>query len=267
MEIVGYFSAVLIGITLGLLGGGGSILAVPIFVYLFGLDKMLATAYSLFVVGVSSIAGAFSYFERGLISYKTVVFFGIPATISVFLNRYLLLPLLPEELFSIGDLVVKKGMAIMLLFAVLMILAARIMIKGRDSNSFEKERGIESTLEYFTVILKGIMIGFVTSLVGAGGGFLIIPAVISMFHLSIKKAIGTSLCIIMLNSLIGFSGDVSNLDIEWLFLMKFTGLSVVGIFIGSYLSKLIPGAKLKPAFGYFVLIMGFFIILKETILK
>jgi uncharacterized membrane protein YfcA len=267
LEIIGYFGAIMIGVALGLLGGGGSILAVPIFAYLFGIDKMVATAYSLFVVGVSSIAGAFSYFERDLISYRTVLFFGVPATLSVFLNRYFVIPLIPENLLVIDGFVLTKGASVMLLFSLLMILSARIMIKGREVVIHDDEKRITSPFRYFSIIVQGLFIGFITSLVGAGGGFLIIPSIIALFHLPVKKAIGTSLCIVMMNSLIGFSGDIGNIQIEWIFLIKFSGLSLSGIFLGSFLSKRIPGSKLKPMFGWFVLIMGVWIIIKETIIK
>lgn len=264
MEIIGWILAVFVGLALGLMGGGGSILCVPIFVYLFGYDTDLATSYSLFVVGVSSIAGTFKYLEEKLVSFQALLSFGLPALVAVYLNRLWLIPQIPDELFQLGDYWVTKDMLVMLLFAGLMLPAARLMIKGRD---LEEEAELKSkNLNYPLVILIGLIIGFFTSLIGAGGGFLIIPAMVILFKMPVKRAIGTSLSIIMINSLIGFSGDVqAELNIEWVFLLKFTGLAVAGIFAGIYLSRHISGQKLKPLFGWFVLAMGVFIILKELV--
>ena len=247
------------------MGGGGSILSVPILVYVFGVRPELATSYSLFVVGVSSIAGTFKYLEEKLVSIKALLLFGIPALISVYFNRTYLLPRIPSDLVEIGDFMLTKDMLIMLVFSVLMILAARIMIKERDN-----DEGQEVNLDFIRtlwIVLLASCIGLVTSFIGAGGGFLIIPALIKVFRFPVKTAIGTSLSVVMINSLTGFAGDISaNVPIDWIFLMKFTGLSVIGIFIGIYLSHSISGAKLKPAFGWFVLSMGTFIIIKELVI-
>lgn len=261
--LIGFIGAMLIGLTMGLLGGGGSILAVPIFVYLFGLDEITATAYSLFVVGVSSIAGTYSYFERKLIDFKTVLFFGLPATISVFANRYYLLPNIPEVLYD-GGPIITKGIIIMILFGILMLASSLSMLlkKSYQTKSSHNDKGHN----FLKVIFTGIGVGFVTSMVGAGGGFLIVPAIVSLMKLPIKQAIGTSLSIIMMNSLIGFTGDVNHIAIDWLFIIKFSGLSIVGIFIGSYFSRKISGKKLKKTFGWFVLLMGTWILIKETLL-
>lgn len=264
-SLIGYLGALIIGLTMGLLGGGGSILAVPIFVYLFGFNEILATAYSLFVVGVSSIAGTYSYFERNLIDFRTVGLFGIPATLSVFFNRYFLLPRIPEVLIDGDSFLLTKGMAVMILFSILMLSSSiSMLLKKKGSNpNFTQD----SSTPIFKIVLLGIGIGFITSLVGAGGGFLIVPAIVGLLQLPIKKAIGTSLSIIMMNSLIGFSGDIGNLPIDWLFLVKFSGLSILGIFLGSYFSRKISGARLKPAFGVFVLVMGTWILIKELFLN
>ena len=265
MEILGWVLAIFVGLALGLMGGGGSILCVPIFVYLFGFDTDLATSYSLFVVGVSSIAGTFKYFEEKLISFRAFISFGMPALLAVYLNRLLLIPKIETNLFQVGDFWVTKDMLVMLLFAGLMLPAAYIMIKGRDLEEDAEKKA--KNLNYPLVVVAGFIIGFFTSLIGAGGGFLIIPAMVLLFKMPVKRAIGTSLSIIMVNSLIGFSGDVqADLQIDWIFLLKFTGLAVGGIFAGIYLSRHISGQKLKPLFGWFVLIMGIGIIVKELVL-
>ncbi len=262
LEIIGYISAIAVGLSLGLLGGGGSILCVPILYYLFSIPSEKATAYSLFVVGVSSIAGTFKYLEEKLVNIQALLVFGIPASISVWLNRYYIIHEIPDPILSIGSFEIGKDIFIMLLFAVMMIGAARIMIKGRDIEETEAS----TSINYPVVVITAFIVGFLTSLVGAGGGFVIIPVMVKLFKMPIKRAIGTSLALIMANSLIGFSGDISSgIDIDWLFLMKFSGLAVVGIFLGIYLSHSIPGKKLKPIFGWFVLTMGLIILIERII--
>ena len=260
--IVGYISAILIGISLGLIGGGGSILTVPVLVYLIGTDPVTATAYSLFVVGASSFIGSINYFKKGLVNLKTASIFGLPAILSVYTTRKFLVPKIPEKLFQIGDFVFTKDIGVMVLFAILMIAASISMIRGRKESNNEEG---EQQFNYSLILIEGVLVGLLTGLVGAGGGFLIIPALVILSKLPMKQAIGTSLIIIAAKSLIGFLGDVSNREIDWSFLLLFTSISIVGIFIGSALSNKISGAKLKPAFGWFVLIMGVFILGKSLI--
>lgn len=260
LEILGYAAASLIGISLGLIGGGGSILTVPVLVYLIGLDAVSSTAYSLFIVGLSSLIGSFNYMKKQLVSFKTAVIFGIPSLTAVFLTRKYLVPALPDEFFTVGDFVFTKSIAIMVLFAILMIAASVSMIRGRKEQGDVPE---EQTFNYPLILVEGAVVGLLTGLVGAGGGFLIIPALVVLSKLPMKMAVGTSLLIIAVKSLVGFTGDVSNMEVDWVFLSIFSGISVVGIFIGGYLSNFITGAKLKPAFGWFVLVMGVYILGKE----
>lgn len=263
LEILGYISAILIGISLGLIGGGGSILTVPVLVYLLGMGPVSATAYSLFIVGFSSLIGTVKYTKQKLVSYRTAIVFGLPSLLAVFLTRKYLVPAIPEELFQIGSFMLTKDIALMVLFAVLMIAASFSMIKGRKEKETSDE---ERQFNYPLIILEGFVVGTLTGLVGAGGGFLIIPALVVLSKLPMKMAVGTSLLIIAVKSLTGFIGDVSNMEIDWVFLSILSSISVIGIFIGSYLSKFITGAKLKPAFGWFVLVMGIYIISKELFL-
>jgi uncharacterized membrane protein YfcA len=260
MEIIGYIASVLIGISLGLIGGGGSILTVPVLVYLFNVDAVLATYYSLFVVGGTSIVGSLSYFKKGLLSLKTAVFFGVPSVICVYLSRTFILPSIPHSIFTIGSFVLTKSFLLMILFAVLMIFASISMIKKSSINTQPS-----TTYNYPMVLGKGAFVGFITGLIGAGGGFLIIPALVNFLKLPMKKAIGTSLFIISINSIIGFSFSISKTDINWQLLLTITLIAIIGIIIGSFISTKIDGKKLKPAFGWFVLIMGIYIILKEII--
>ena len=269
MTYLGYFSSILIGVALGLIGGGGSILTVPVLVYLFSVDAVAATAYSLFIVGMTSAVGSVSYFRNGLVNVKTAVVFGIPSIISVFLTRAYVVPAIPKHVFSIGHFGVSKSLLMLLLFAVLMIGAAYSMIK-KDKMTDEmtaKKTASPQVFNYPMIILEGTIVGLLTGLVGAGGGFLIIPALVLLSKLPMKEAIGTSLVIIAAKSLIGFFGESSDTVIDWRLIETVTALAVVGIFIGTYLSKKIDGAKLKPAFGWFVLVMGIYIIIKETLLK
>ncbi|MFZ1750590.1 MAG: sulfite exporter TauE/SafE family protein [Saprospiraceae bacterium] len=265
MEIAGYLSSILIGVALGLIGGGGSILTVPVLVYLFGIDAVLATGYSLFIVGLTSAVGSVSYFKKGLVNIKTAIVFGIPAIIAVFVTRAYIVPAIAQEVFPIGNFMVTKSILMMLLFAILMIAASYSMIK-KDKIIVEEEEG-EQKFNYPLILIEGTVVGILTGLVGAGGGFLIIPALVVLSKLPMKEAVGTSLVIIAAKSLIGFFGEGGETNIDWMFLFKISGFAIVGIFIGAALSKKIDGAKLKPAFGWFVLVMGIYIIIKETILK
>ena len=331
MDTAGYIAAIIVGFTLGLIGGGGSILTVPVLVYMFSIEPVLATAYSLFVVGISSSVGALNYMKKGLLNYKTAVVFAVPSFIAVFLTRKFLVPAIPEQLFSIGrldittdvlfilililtklgvslfslnktfrgskkhikafllvtpaaimvfivrqfiipgipdnlimigDFTLTKGSGIMLLFSLVMFLAAFSMIKGRRDPVDEEETG-KLKFNYPLIVAEGAIVGTVTGLVGAGGGFLIIPALVLLAGLPMKTAIGTSLLIISVKSLLGFLGDLGNQEIHWVFLLAFTGLSVIGIFAGTYTSKFIDGSKLKKLFGWFVLLMSVYIIINE----
>jgi uncharacterized membrane protein YfcA len=274
MEILGYIGAVVMGLSLGLIGGGGSILTVPILVYLFQVDAVLATAYSLFIVGLTSLVGSFSHIKLGNVHWRTAIVFGIPSIISVFLTRSYLVPRIPDPIMTFGQdpsggatLVITKSVGLLLLFAVIMVMAAYSMIKpskksGTDTLSNTED--VQPQFNYPLILAEGAIVGLVTGLVGAGGGFLIIPALVLLAKLPMKQAVGTSLMIIAAKSLIGFVGDMrGNEVIDWSFLGVFSSIAVVGILFGSWLSKRIPGEKLKPTFGWFVLVMGTYIIIKE----
>lgn len=263
MEILGYVLATIVGISLGLIGSGGSILTVPILVYVLAVNPVLATAYSLFIVGSTALVGGVQSAIQKKVDFKTVLIFGIPSIIAVYITRLWLVPLIPQELFSLGSLQVTKPIALMLLFAVVMILASISMIKsGKKKEAIDENA--PRKYNYPMILLEGAVVGLLTGLVGAGGGFLIIPALVLLARMPMKLAVGTSLFIIAAKSLIGFIGDLQGSEvIDWQLLLSFTGFAVAGIFIGIWLSKKIPGEKLKKAFGWFVLVMGIYIIIKE----
>lgn len=263
MELIGYAAAIVMGLSLGMIGGGGSILTVPILVYLFGVDPVLSTAYSLFVVGLTSLIGSFSHFRNGNVHLKTALIFGLPSILSVYSVRKFVVPIIPDPFFFLGSLVVTKALFIMMLFAILMLLASITMIRKPKK---EKDLSNEIKYNYPLIFVEGLFVGGITGLVGAGGGFLIIPALVLLAGLPMKQAIGTSLLIIALKSLIGFTGDLgSGMTIDYRFLLIFSAFAMVGIVGGSYLTKFIPNEKLKPAFGWFVLTMGLYILGKELV--
>ena len=266
MEIAGYIASLLIGISLGLIGGGGSILTVPVMVYLFAVPTLQAISYSLFVVGITSLVGAINNYRKGQVSIKTAIIFGSTSILTVFITRKFIVPAIPQNLFKIGDFTVTLSLATMLLFAFLMLLASIAMIRGRKKRlAGEARKEVKAQLP--KLLGYGIGIGFITGLLGAGGGFILIPALVLLVGLPMKKAVGTSLLIIALNSLIGFLGDIGNVSMDWKLILVVASIAIVGIIIGGSLSKKIDGDKLKKGFGWFVLVMGIYIIIKETLLK
>ncbi|MCO6173668.1 sulfite exporter TauE/SafE family protein [Flavobacterium sp. NRK F10] len=259
MELLGYLGALLIGLVLGLTGGGGSMLTVPVLTYLLHINPVTATAYSLFIVGTTSVVGAIHNYQKKLVDVKNGIIFAIPSFIGVYLTRKFLVPLLPDVIFQNEWMTLSKGSFLMLLFAVIMLFASYSMLKAKETSEQPKE------VSLFTLLIQTFFIGVLIGFVGAGGGFLIIPTLVLFAHLSMKKAIGTSLFVISMNSLIGFLGDVQNLEINWKFLLSFTLVSIAGIFIGTYLNKFINEKQLKKGFAYFVLAMAVFILFKEML--
>lgn len=257
MDIIGYVGALFIGLVLGLTGGGGSILTVPILVYLMSISPVTATAYSLFIVGTTSTFGAIQNYQKNLVDIKNGFIFAIPSFIAVYLTRKFIIPRIPEIIIE-SPVLVTKNTFLMLFFGVIMIFGALSVLKKKSQNTNIKEKR--------NIVLIGIQtftIGIIIGLIGAGGGFLIIPSLILFTKLPMKKAVGTSLFIIAINSLVGFIGDVNNLEINWLFLLTFSAISLVGIYIGMYLTKYTNEIQLKKIFAYFVLLMAAFILLKE----
>lgn len=260
MVILGYFAALLIGLSLGLIGGGGSILTVPVLVYLFHIDPVLATAYSLFIVGFTSLVGSVPKYRMGEVNLKMALLFGFPSIIAVYLTRAFLVPLIPEIVYTWNGFQLTKSLLMLLLFAVLMILAAITMIrKQKSAPEFQSNKD----MNYILIITEGFVVGTITGLVGAGGGFIIIPALVILSKLPMKQAVGTSLVIIAAKSLIGFTGDLGHRAMDWNLLGSVTALALIGIIIGNLWSKRFSADQLKRGFGWFVLVMGLFMIGKE----
>lgn len=261
MEYIGYFTSIIIGLSLGLIGSGGSILTIPILVYLFKVAPELATTYSLFIVGTTALYGGYSHYKLGNLKLKTALYFAIPSVISILIIREVIFPQIASTLFTVASYAVSKDLLIMIVFAILMISASISMIKKSETEI------TNHTINYTQLAIIGFLVGIVTGFLGAGGGFLIIPALLFFANLPMKQAVGTSLLIIFINSTIGFAGDLYlNTPIDYQFLLLISAIAFSGMFIGILLSKKIDGNKLKPIFGWFVLVMGIYIIVKEVLL-
>ena len=295
--IWGVALALAVGAIMGLSGAGGSILTVPILVYVVGVDAVTATAYSLFVVGVTSTVGAASYWRRGQVNVRAAVAFSIPSLVVVFFTRSVLVPAIPAQLGTVAGVAVSKDLFILVLFAVIMALAAlsmiakpryRLSLTGNATGTAAAtppsptgaheaarpmpgapgaEPGGSVKVSIPLAALEGTVIGVFTGVVGAGGGFAIVPALVVLSRLPMRVAVGTSLTIIAAKSLAGFAGDVAlQGNFDWRLLFAFTALAVVGILAGSRLGRHVPGAKLRPAFGWFVLLAAAGILVRELLL-
>jgi uncharacterized protein len=258
MEAAGYFAAIFVGLILGLLGGGGSILSIPILVYLFHIEPVKASGYSLFIVGITSLVGAVPKYKDHLVNFKTGLLFGIPSIITIFCTRRWVVPNIPETILQIDEFVLTRRLLLLGVFAFLMILASISMLRKKVVITHEDHR-----YKVQLLTLEGVIIGFLTGLVGAGGGFLIIPALVLLTGLPFKTAVGTSLVIIGINSIVGFVGDLLNYEMDWIFLLTIKTLAVGGILLGHQMSTRVNQIKLRHTFGWFVLVTGTYIMVRE----
>ena len=249
--VLGYIASVAIGLLLGLIGGGGSILTVPVLVYLFGVEPITAAGFSYFIVGATSCLGAVQYVRRGVVHLPSLWQFGLPSILAVFVVRRWVVPAIPEYPFGGTFESMTKDAAMMILFALLMFPAAWRMIRPMAT-----EVDTSAPPRPVFLMTMGFLVGALTALVGVGGGFLIVPALLLMARLSMKEAVGTSLIIIALNAWVGFAGSIATIVPDWPLILSITALALLGVWLGTYLSQRIDGAKLKPAFGWFILIMG-----------
>jgi uncharacterized membrane protein YfcA len=257
-EIIGYCCSVLVGVILGLLGGGGSILSIPILVYLFSIEPVLAQAYSLFIVGATSLVGAVRKHRENLVNIKTGILFGIPSIAAIFVTRTWIVPAIPQIIFQNKEMIFTKRELLLGIFALLMVFASFQMIRNKKESKSDNRK-----FRVFLVIVEGSLIGFLTGLVGAGGGFLVIPALVFLTGLPFKTAVGTSLFVIAVNSLTGFAGDLLHFDMDWKFLITITSLAIAGIFVGNFISRKIAALYLRKTFGWFTLVVGAWILFKE----
>lgn len=257
MIVLGYTLGIMMGLTLGLIGAGGSILTVPILVYLLDIKPMVATGYSLLIVGSAAFTGAVCYWQRGLVNLRAALMFSVPAMIMVLVARTFIVPAIPDPLAGIS-----KDIFIMMLFAGLMIAASLFMLNPLQS---EKTQPLEMhAARVLKLVIGSASVGLLTGMVGAGGGFLIIPTLIALFGLPVKEAIGTSLAIVATNSLVGFQGDIaSGIPLDWHLLGLFVGLTLLGMWIGTTLAKRMNSGKLKKIFGVFTLLVGLAVLAKE----
>lgn len=261
MQLAGYLASIFIGISLGLVGSGGSILTVPVLVYLFAIEPISATVYSLFIVGSTSLVGVVSRYRKGMVNVRMGILFALPSIVTVFLTRRFLVPAIPNVIARVGNLVISKPVFLLVCFALLMLTASVSMIRGKDDTSLAAGKKLRRG--YPALALQGALIGILTGLVGAGGGFLIVPALVLFSGVPIKHAIGTSLLVITINSFTGFLSSAAAIAPDWKLLLPVTILAAAGIVIGNRLAvKVKPGA-LKKGFGWFVLIMGLYILFKE----
>jgi uncharacterized membrane protein YfcA len=263
--VFGYGASLFIGVALGLLGGGGGILTVPVLHYLFQMDADLAIASSLFIVGITSAIATVGAAKRREVDFRTGVFFALPGFISVALSRRLIVPFIPESFRAFG-LVFSRSSALMILFAVVMFASALAMLwrsYGTSGGASSPTRRRSQTLN---IVLLGFFVGALTGLVGTGGGFLVVPALTILAGLPMKTAIGTSLLVIALNSTVGVVASLgSSIDFDWSTLLILTALSLAGMAFGQYLGRFISDKALKKNFAWFVFVMAIFISAKEFI--
>lgn len=262
--MVSVIAVVVVGILLGLFGGGGSLLILPVLVYLVGLSPIVATSYSLLIVGVAALIGAVGQLREGLVNFSSAIGFGVPSVVGVFLARIVVLPLIPDRMYESESFSLTKDALVMSIFCAMVFGCAYTMIRRQPERP---ETGEEGRERLFVTILAGLVVGFVTGFVGAGGGFLIVPALIILLRMPVREAMATSLFVIALKSLLGFLGDTLILDvIDWWLLLKLTLAATLGIHFGVRLNRRIPADKLKAGFGWVVLLIGAMILIREFLL-
>ena len=260
-HILGYIGAVMTGLILGLLGGGGALLSIPVLVYLFHIPATLATGYSLFLVGLTATTGALQNIRKQLVDYTAVLYYGIPSAITVYCMRRFVMPALPNTFFTINNFTVDKNHFILFVLVLVMFIAAYKMITAKTEEDKDTASG---SINYIKLPLYAVLVGGFLGLVGAGGGFLMIPALVLFANLPMRKAVGTSLVLVAANSFIGFVGDIhGNVAMDWKFLFLFSAFSIIGVLAGNYLQHFVKGNELKKYFGWFILLVALLMVVKE----
>ncbi len=264
--LLGYAAMLGLGVVLGLIGAGGSILTVPVLVYLLLIPASQATGYSLVIVGTTALVGAIEYLRRNQSSPRMALIFGTPAILGVYLTRRFFFPAVPDPVLTFGTFALSKDTAVMILFAIFMLLAAFSMIRNNHKTADADRPASQARMPYPLILGLGFVVGIFTGMVGAGGGFMILPVLVLFGGLPMKVAIGTDLLIISAKSLIGFLGEAQVAEnIDYAFIGLITLLPLVGIVIGTWLNRRVPAGKLQTAFGWFVLVMGVYIVSKELL--
>lgn len=266
MEIFALLLWIFIGLLFGLMGAGGSILTLPILVYLFRIDVSTATLYSLFIVGTTSLLGAFSYMRQGLFDRKAALDFGLPSIVAVVVTKMCIDPIIPAVFFTFGGKEFTKATFLMCLLSVIMLTSSYRIIRDRYSRVRKEEPDVVAHHSQ-KLTMNGILVGVLSGLIGIGGGFLIIPALILFCKLPIKQAVGTSLTIIAVQSLAGFLSGYRAQPVNWSLILPITSVAILGVILGTALSKQVDAERLKIGLGWFIGITAFFIIAQETILK
>jgi uncharacterized protein len=250
MSALGLGLALLVGLSLGLLGGGGSILTVPILVYALGFEAKQAIAMSLAIVGTTSLLGALSHWRAGNVNLRVAALFGVVAMAGTYPGARL------AVYFS--------GAAQLVLFALVMLLAAFFMLRGQRvtlrAETSAPQGAALAEMPLAKIALEGLAVGVLTGLVGVGGGFLIVPALVLLGKVPIKEAVGTSLLVIALKSAAGFAGYFGQVEIPWGAMLTFTGVAALGIVGGAFLVRVVSPTSLQRAFGLFLVAMGAFIL-------
>ncbi|MEI6311398.1 MAG: sulfite exporter TauE/SafE family protein [Bacteroidota bacterium] len=274
--ILGYIASFLIGITLGLFGGGGTILTVPVLYYLLHFESDISILYSMFIVGMATFVGGINSYIKHNLNLKAAYSFGIPSLIAVIITRKTITPWIDVQTWTMGSYILTGKHLLMFLFAVLMIVVSLFMIFKKQNSVIVEQ--VKKKKFYFGIILKALLVGFISGLIGAGGGFIIVPSLMTFYKLNVKEAIGTSLIIIAANSFFGFMGDFIRLTTaplnlsfdttrfyanEWSFLLLFSFIAILGIVSGLWIARRVQANRLKIAFGYFVLLMGIYVFFKE----
>lgn len=260
MIYAAWFALILMGFILGLLGAGGAILTVPILVYLFGKSSSEAIIYSFFIVGVLSVLAAIPGIIRRQFNFMAIVWFGIPSVIVLFIFRRFLLPLIPDQIILNSTFSLSKDSLLMLLFGIVVGWAGYSMLRTKPSTLIESE-GISSKWRAMKI---GIGLGILSGLLGVGGGFVIIPALVVLLGLEMKQAVNTSLVIISLNTMVGFASSFQNIaSLDWVFLTKMNLIAIVGMVGGLVWRKSINQTYLKVIFAYTLLLVGVIILTKE----
>lgn len=259
LHLLGYIGALLTGLVLGLLGGGGAAVSIPILVYAFGVEASIATGYSLLIVAITASLGTVQNMRLGLVRYRALIKCGLPALISIYIMRRFLIHSVPDVFFTVRGFILTKNSFILLILAFFMIIVAKNMISPSKPGEETK------AAPYILILLQSILIGLFTGLVGAGGGFLLIPLILSAEQMEFRNATATSLTLVTLNSFIGFIGDLqSDIRMDWVFLGSFLTCSIVGVLVGIAIANKVDNIKLRKIFGYTMMVIAFYILTKEV---